>query len=138
MSKKLLITLMILAAVTLVLAACGEADESAGGTELNAASIQAGEDLFARSVIGSQAGCIACHSLEPGVALVGPSMAGIGSRAGDTVPGQSAEEYLRESIVSPDAYLVEGYPEGVMPEALGEELTSEQIDDLVAYMLSLE
>jgi hypothetical protein len=69
---------------------------------------------------------------------VGPSFAGIGNRAENRVPGLSAEEYLRQSILEPDAYIVEGYPSGLMVPNLGETLTDAQIDDLVAFLMTLK
>jgi hypothetical protein len=47
----------------------------------------------------------------------------------------SAEEYLRESIVDPAAYIVEGYPDG-MPKAYKILLSEEDIDNLVAFLLT--
>ena len=132
MKKKLSLVLMLVFVLSAVLTACG-----GGGGETNGAAA-AGEKLFAQTVIGSQAGCVTCHSLDAGVVIVGPSMAGIGSRAGSTVSGQSAEDYLRESILTPDSHLVEGFPAGTMPQVWGDELTSEQIDQLIAYMVTLK
>ena len=133
MKKNFSLLFVLLLALTVVLAACG-----GGGGETSDSAAKAGEELFAQSVIGSQAGCATCHSLDEGVVVVGPSMAGIGSRAGSTVAGQSAEDYLKESILDPDAYLVEGFPAGTMPQVWQDELTSEQVDQLVAYMLTLK
>ena len=65
-------------------------------------------------------------------------MDGISSRAGSAVSGMSAEEYLKESILNPDAHLVEGFPAGTMPQVWEDELSSEQVDQLVAFMLSLK
>lgn len=48
----------------------------------------------------------------------------------------SAAEYLRQSIVDPSAYLVEGYP-AIMPAGFDRLLTPEQLTDLVAYLESL-
>jgi len=121
------------------LAACGGGSEPAGGEGAaaggNAAS---GEAVFGQSPIGTLPGCMTCHSLEPGVTLVGPSLANIGTEAGSMVSGLSAEEYVRQSIVEPDAYVVEGFGEGIMPAGYGDALTSQQLDDLVAYLLSLK
>jgi mono/diheme cytochrome c family protein len=99
-----------------------------------------GESLFAQPVIGvnNGVGCITCHSLQEDVVLVGPSIIGIGSRAGDIVPGQSAEEYLRLSIVAPNDYLVPGYSAGSMYQTYQNELSAQEIEDLIAYMLTLE
>jgi mono/diheme cytochrome c family protein len=134
MKKSLILMFLFVLALSVVLTACG----GGGGesSESNAAS--AGENLFNQTVISNQAGCITCHSLDADVVIVGPSMNGIGNRAGSTVSGMSAEDYLSESILDPDAYLVEGYPAGTMPQVWQDELSSEQVDQLVAYMLTLK
>jgi mono/diheme cytochrome c family protein len=54
------------------------------------------------------------------------------------VSGQSAEAYLRESIVDPDAYVVEGFTPGIMPSNYRTQLSDEQITDLVVYLMSLD
>jgi sulfur-oxidizing protein SoxX len=130
--RKLGFLLVLILVVSL--AACGGGSESApsGG------DAAAGEELFAQSSIGSQPGCTTCHSLEAGVTLVGPSLAGVGAEAGTRVSGQSAEEYLQQSIVEPNAHVVQGFAEGIMPAGYGDALTQQQLDDLVAYLLSLK
>lgn len=120
---------MILA--SLVLAACG------GGGEANTNAAD-GEQLFMQVTIDTTPGCKTCHSLEPDAVIVGPSVAGIASRAGNMVPGISAEEYLRQSILEPDSYVVEGYPPSVMPNVWDEKLTEEQVKSLVDYLLTLK
>ena len=95
----------------------------------------AGKALFAQTVIGSNPGCITCHSLEAGKTLVGPSMAGVAGRAGDAVSGQSAEQYLRQSLTEPDAVVAKGFQKGLMPKPT---LTDKQANDLVAYMQTLK
>lgn len=138
MMKKLVL-LMCLGVVLLALVACG----GGGGGEETAAEPEPvgdaanGETLFTQPIIGSAPGCITCHSLEPDVVIVGPSQAGLATRAETRVPGQSAEEYIRESIMTPDAYVVEGFTAGVMYQNYATDLTQEQIDDIVAYTLSL-
>ncbi len=116
--------------LVMVLAACGGAASSGDGPV-------DGEELFEASVLAGQAGCITCHSLTPDKVLVGPSLAGLGSRAGSTVPGLSAEEYLRQSILDPDAYVVEGFEPGRMLSNWGEVLSEEEVDALVAYLEGL-
>jgi cytochrome c551/c552 len=93
-----------------------------------------GAELFSSKVLGGQAGCVTCHSLEPDRVLVGPSLAGLGQRAGETVPGQSGREYIRTSIVAPGAHVVAGFDDGRMPSNWGEVLTESQVDALVDYL----
>jgi ferredoxin len=99
---------------------------------------RAGEKLYNESSLGTNTSCRICHSLEPDENLVGPSFFGIASRAAIRIPGVSAEEYLRQSIHDPDAYVVEGYPSGLMVPNLEDTLTEAQIDDLVAFLMTLE
>ena len=65
-------------------------------------------------------------------------MAGIANQADKRIPGMSAEDYLRESILEPDAYIVKGFPPGQMLPDLDEKLNSKQIGDLVAFLLTLK
>jgi Fe-S-cluster-containing hydrogenase component 2 len=97
-----------------------------------------GRALYFETKLGTNAGCRICHSLEPGVVLVGPSFDGVATRAATRVPGMSAEDYIRQSILDPNAYVVEGFPAGQMLQNFGELLTPEQIDDLVAFLLTLK
>jgi nitric oxide reductase subunit C len=81
------------------------------------------------------ANCVTCHSLQPDVVLVGPSLAGVATRAAARVPGMSAEEYLRQSILDPGAYVVAGFPDA-MARNLGEVLNSQQISEIIAFLLT--
>jgi ferredoxin/mono/diheme cytochrome c family protein len=83
------------------------------------------------------AGCQVCHSVRPGDDGVGPSLAGVASVAGDRVEGLNAEMYLRQSIVLPDQYVVEGWPSGQMLPIYLEQLSEEDLQALVTYLLTL-
>ncbi len=96
-----------------------------------------GERLFNGATLGASAGCQICHSLQPGVQLVGPSLAGVATRAETRVPGLPAEQYLMQSLVDPDAHVVEGFQPGQMRPDLAQALTQQQLDDLVAFLLTL-
>ena len=101
-------------------------------------SADAGESLYFETTLGINTGCRVCHSLDPGVVIIGPSFDGVATGAVTRVPGLTAEEYLRESIVDPDAYVVDGFDAGVMLQNLGETLTEEQVGNLVAFLLTFE
>ena len=85
------------------------------------------------------AGCVACHTAT-GVSsgTIGPVLNGVATRAATRVPGLAAEEYIRQSILTPSAYVVEGFANGIMPQTFGQTLTEEQINDLVAFLLTLQ
>ena len=52
---------------------------------------EAGRKLFLKGASGVNTGCSICHSLQPGVRLVGPTLAGVGTGAATRVPGMPAE-----------------------------------------------
>src|SRR5574337_943643 len=95
---------------------------NAVGTDLNVELPEGdpaqGELLFTGKVNG-QYPCSACHSLQPNQTLVGPSLAGIATTAATRKDGYSAEKYIHESIVLPNAYIVEGFNQGIMPQTFG-------------------
>jgi nitric oxide reductase subunit C len=96
------------------------------------------------------AGCFACHSIAPGVNLAGPTLANLATRGETTIKdpaykgsAKDAAGYVRESIVNPHAYLVPGATYGAggrsfMPDHYEKTLKPEQIDELVAYLVTLK
>ena len=82
-----------------------------------------------------EAGCLACHAIGR-EGLRAPDLSGIGARAAERVPGQSAEAYIQESIVDPCTHVVEGY-DCIMPQTLAQTLGSAKVTALVAYLQSL-
>ncbi len=101
-------------------------------------SADAGESLYFETTLGVNTGCRVCHSLDPGVVIIGPSFDGVATAAIGRVPGLTAEEYIRQSIVDPDAFVVGGFEPGVMLPNFEDTLTEEQIDNLVAFLLTFE
>lgn len=138
MRKTMMILLVVLSMLLLV--ACGGGGSETADTGSSVGNVSNGEKLFNQATIGSAnaAGCVTCHSLEPGVTLTGPSQSDVAVRAAGRVPGMSAEDYIHQSIVEPNAYVVEGFDAGVMPQTYGAELTDSEINDLVAYFLTLD
>jgi len=94
----------------------------------------AGEQVFATA---SPLTCSTCHSID-GTSGLGPSLQGIGTTAGARVPGLSAGEYITQSIIDPDAFVVDGFPSGLMPQTFRESLTDQQLADVISYLLTIE
>lgn len=131
----------ILVAGTLPGVPGGRAEPSAAAGD----PVAQGEALFR----ASPAACFTCHSTAPGVAMAGPSLAGVGARAEELVAAAEyagsatdAAGYVRESIVQPSAHLVPGTlysadGRSFMPDNYERILTAEQIEQLVAYLMTL-
>lgn len=93
--------------------------------------------------------CFSCHSTAPGVSMVGPTMAGLAARAAEIVQrpdytgsATTPEGYIREAILEPSAYIVPGPNYGargvsLMPADYDERLTDDQVEALVAYLMTL-
>lgn len=134
MHKRVVVGIIVVCIALFLTTGCG----GKGGNVEQKGSAQAGETLFKQVNIGNQPGCSTCHSLQEDVTIVGPSLAGVASRAGERVSGLSAEEYLRQSILEPNAYTVEGFSANIMPLTWSQELTSDQVDDLIAFLMTLK
>lgn len=110
-------------------AAARRGDDEGALATAGLAQARTGEQIF------TAAGCAGCHTFGPAgsTGTIGPSLDDLQSAAGDREPGKSAEEYVRESLTSPDAFLVQGFG-NTMPSFEGR-LTDQQIDALVEYLL---
>jgi cytochrome c oxidase subunit 2 len=78
-------------------------------------------------------GCDGCHTFKPANATgkVGPDLDKLPEEARRA--GQPLEQFIRESIVKPDAYVEPGYPKGVMPGTFAS-LPNDQLDALVKFL----
>jgi len=81
--------------------------------------------------------CAQCHTLTPNTVVIGPSLAGVATRAATRVRGYDSQTYLETSILLPEDYLVEGFA-NTMPTNFGKELTSEEFAAVVAYLMTLK
>lgn len=82
-------------------------------------------------------GCTGCHAMEGlSTAVVGPNLTNIATVAETRVPGMSAEEYIHQAIVDPSAYVVEGFPDNVMPKDFQTRMTEQELSDVVAFLLA--
>jgi mono/diheme cytochrome c family protein len=93
------------------------------------AQAKTGEQIF------TAAGCAGCHTFAPAGSNgnIGPNLNELKSAAAKYAKGQTPEEYVSESIVKPDAFIVPGFS-NAMPSFEGR-LTDQQIQALVDYLL---
>jgi len=134
----LLIVFTIVFAVAFVVTSTPESSTSSSivaqsyATEVAAAlsdaSVSEGETLIEAFQ------CSICHVMGEG--RVAPSFTGMADRAETRRQPLSAAQYLYESIVSPSAFLAEGYA-NAMPANFGDRLTQAEIGHIIAYLLSI-
>jgi mono/diheme cytochrome c family protein len=162
MHKRLILALLGIVTTTAVLAACGPSAEELAETTAAAATDTPvptatpepnsspeptatpvpdparGQLLYELGPEGVyEPFCANCHMLTDRDFL-GPGFEGIADRAATRVPGLSAEEYIRQSIVDPEAHIAEGdWPEDeVMPTTYAEAYSEQDINDLVAFLMT--
>ena len=104
----------------------------AGGEGTGGTAQELGATTFA------SAGCGGCHAFAKAGsdAEIGPSLDDLAASAEKA--GKPLPEYVRESIVDPNAVVAEGYQPGVMPPTFGETLSPEALDALVSYLTGAE
>lgn len=99
------------------------------------------DQIFAR------AQCVVCHII-PGIpgatGTIGPKLAMRSTtpvRLKDTAykgKAKSVREYVTESILHPNAYVVKTYPYAIMPTVYGTKLSGLAIDKMVNYLSQIE
>ena len=97
-------------------------EQKAGGAAAGGGGSD-GKALFASN------GCGSCHTLADAgsTAQVGPNL--------DEVLKDKDAEFVRTSIMDPDAEIAPGFQPGIMPKTFGDQLSDEQLDALVKYLL---
>ena len=127
--------------------ASGPATTSAPATTTSAATTTAagtttsasgGGDVAAGKTVFAANNCASCHTFKPANATgtIGPNL--------DTAPASDAkadnnmnlDQFVKQSIEDPDAYIAKGYSKGIMPTNFGTTLSSKQLNDLVAFIVS--
>lgn len=89
--------------------------------------------------IATSTGCLACHSTGTN-AVVGPGWGGLYNRTVTLSDGSTVvadEDYLYESIVDPNAKIVDGFASGLMPP-YGAVLSDEEIAAIITFIATLE
>ena len=89
----------------------------------------------AATLFKTTATCGACHTFTPAgtAGKVGPSLDHL--KAAAATAGLPLEDYVKQSIENPDAYVTPGYAKGVMSGSCCKQLSPDQIDQLVQYLV---
>jgi mono/diheme cytochrome c family protein len=79
--------------------------------------------------------CASCHSLDPGVVIVGPSLAGVAGRAVEQ--GSDPRAYLERAVLEPAAEIVPGF-QNLMPVDFDRRLSPGELEALFGFLLTLD
>jgi cytochrome c len=125
---------LLLTSVVLVLAGCGGGEEVRPLPETIEGAVtqqQLEGDAERGKTIFADGGCGSCHTFAPAGSQgkIGPELNELKTHA--DAAGQPLDQYVRSSIVNPNAFVVDGYDEGVMPPFAGE---PQDVADLVAFL----
>ncbi len=93
-----------------------------------------GEKLFALKA------CASCHNVDSPLTKVGPSLFkkfGTKEHVEDLPDVEVDENYVRESILNPNAKIVKGFPKNVMPVFQGQ-VSEAELSALIEYVKSLK
>lgn len=79
-------------------------------------------------------GCAACHTLTAAGATgtVGPDLDKLSAEA--ATAGQPLDDFIKTSIVDPEAYIAPGYSGGIMPATFKSSIPGAALDQLVQYL----
>jgi mono/diheme cytochrome c family protein len=104
-------------------------DDSGALATAGLAQAKTGEQIF------TAAGCAGCHTFSPAGSngTIGPDLNDLEAAATKFGKGKPPEDYVRESIVKPEAFIVPGFG-NAMPSFQGR-LTDQQIQALIDYLL---
>ncbi len=110
------------------------ADEFTAWQKSAAAPAAGGGGAAAGLAVFNANGCSACHQLSAAKSkgAVGPSLDNLSEAAQKA--GKEKDEFVRESIVDPAAYLAPGYQD-VMPHTFKDSIPAPKLDALVQYLV---
>ncbi|MET0613964.1 MAG: c-type cytochrome [Thermoleophilaceae bacterium] len=104
-------------------------DDTGALASAGLAQAKTGQQIF------TAAGCAGCHTFGPAnsTGTIGPNLNQLKTEAAKIEKGKTADQYIRESIEDPGAFIVKGYP-NAMPSFKGR-LSDAQIKALIDFLL---
>ena len=113
----------------LLLAGCGgeKVVQPTGPVEGTLPKQEAANPANGKAVFASS-GCGSCHTLKDAKASgkVGPDL--------DEALKSKDEAFIKKSISDPNSEIAQGFQPNIMPQSYGTQLSSQQLNDLVAYL----
>ncbi len=94
-------------------------------------TVQAGRQIYTHH-------CSSCHTLngERNLQSTGPSLEGIAKTAGSRLAKTTSADYIRQSVLIPDAFLVERFSKETGDhESCGAVLPEDQLQSVIAFLL---
>jgi len=120
-------------------AAAPPATESKEGMETGGAGeLPPAPDRDEALALISKGGCAGCHTIagvDGALGSLGPAWC---LPAEKIQKGEAGLEFIRESIVDPNAMIEEGFSANIMPQSFGQRFTAEEVEILVAFIANLE
>lgn len=139
---KLIYFILLLLSMSLITSACTAVFRAfdAPLTSANDALIgdpERGERIF-KVGINESPPCSSCHQASENSYSLGlaPTMIGISERASTRIEGVSAEEYIKNSILEPEKFVVPGFSVEMYKD-YREFFTEQDIADLIAFLMGL-
>jgi len=110
-------------------AAARTGDDQGALASAGLAQAKTGQQIF------TAAGCAGCHTFSPAksTGTIGPNLNQLKTEAAKMEKGKTADQYIRESIEEPSAFIVKGFP-NAMPSFKGR-LSDAQIKALIDFLL---
>ena len=115
-----------------------EVDEAAAAAAAAETAAMSDEELVeqGKALFNGAKICMGCHKADTADRLVGPGLKGIfGSdrKLADGTTVKADEEYLKESLLDPNAKIAEGFPPAMTPQTY----TDAELAQILAYLKSL-
>lgn len=129
------VTIGTSAATTSATPTTSAATTTAGGTTTSGGG---GGNAAAGKAVFASSGCASCHTFKPAGATgtIGPDLDKAVAADAKADGNMDLAKFVHESIVDPNKYIAKGYSKGIMPPNFGSSLTSSQLNDLVAFIVS--
>lgn len=85
-------------------------------------------DAAAGKKVFTDQGCGSCHTFTPA-----GSNGNVGPNLSEVLKDKDAD-FIRQSIIDPNAEIASGFQPNVMPQTYGSQLSDQQLADLVAFL----